>query len=175
MSKELLLVVDMQNDFIDGDLGTKEAQDVVQRVASKISNWGGDIICTLDTHGKDYMKTKEGRALPIPHCIEGTNGHKLNEDVREALFHNAATACNMLQKRTFGSTALPELIRGSGIDYIEIVGVCTDICVISNAILLRAHYPEIEIVVDSSCCAGTSPESHEAALNTMRMCQITVK
>ena len=176
--KKLLVVVDMQNDFIDGALGTKEAQAIVPNVVKKIVEWDGDIVCTLDTHGEDYLNTREGKKLPVPHCIEGTDGHSINEEIKTVLFDKAAgteMSLSTLQKRTFGSTALPEIIRDAGIDYIELVGLCTDICVVSNAMLLKANYPEMEIAVDSSCCAGVTPETHEAALTTMRMCQIEVK
>ena len=176
--KKLLVVVDMQNDFIDGVLGTKEARSIVPKVVEKISGWDGDIICTLDTHDDNYMNTREGKFLPIPHCVEGTSGHGLNPEVMVAIFskRSDSNSCiNTLSKRTFGSTALPELIRDAGIEYVELVGVCTDICVVSNAMLLKANYPELNISVDSSCCAGVTPETHEAALTTMRMCQIEVK
>lgn len=173
MSK-LLIVVDMQNDFIDGALGTKEAQSIVPKVVQKITEWDGDIICTLDAHRADYLNTREGKFLPVPHCIEGTDGYNLHNDIKSALSQNAS-ATNILKKRTFGSTALPELIRFYGVDYVELVGLCTDICVVSNALLIKANYPELEIAVDSSCCAGVTPETHEAALTTMKMCQINVK
>ena len=173
MSK-LLIVIDMQNDFIDGALGTKEAQSIVPKVVQKITEWDGDIICTLDSHRADYLNTREGRFLPVPHCIEGTDGYKLHNDIKRSLSQHAS-ATNILKKRNFGSTALPELIRFYGVDYVELVGLCTDICVISNALLIKANYPELEIAVDSSCCAGVTPETHEAALTTMKMCQINVK
>ena len=160
--KKLLVVVDMQNDFIDGSLGTTEAIAIVPNVVAKINNWDGDIIATQDTHYQNYLETREGKHLPIPHCIINTYGHKINDTVFSA------------NKLTFGSTELPKLICGQGYDYIELVGLCTDICVISNAMLLKANYPEIDIAVDSSCCAGVTPESHSAAITTMKMCQIDV-
>lgn len=170
--KKLLVVVDMQNDFIDGSLGTSEAVAIVPNVVEKIENWDGDIIATQDTHFLNYLETKEGNYLPIIHCVVNTLGHKINEEVFSTLIntHNFAT----LNKTTFGSTALPELIRGLGYDYIELVGLCTDICVISNALLLKANYPEIDIAVDANCCAGVTPESHAAAIQTMKMCQIEI-
>lgn len=177
-NKKLLVIVDMQNDFIDGALGTKEAQSIVPKVIEKIVGWDGDIICTMDTHGTDYMETREGKFLPIPHCIEDTDGHKINTDIMATLIDKSCEHCSALStltKRTFGSTALPEIIRGSGVEYVELVGLCTDICVVSNAMLLKAHYPELDIAVDSSCCAGVTPETHEAALTVMRTCQIEVK
>lgn len=170
--KKLLVVVDMQNDFIDGSLGTAEAVAIVPNVVAKINNWDGDIITTQDTHSPNYLETREGKHLPVPHCIIGTEGHKINYDVFCALSNNRHVAT--LNKLTFGSTALPEIIRGYGYDYIELVGLCTDICVVSNAMLLKANYPEIDIAVDASCCAGVTPESHMAAITTMKMCQIDV-
>lgn len=169
---KLLIVVDMQNDFIDGSLGTADAVAIVPNVVAKINNWDGDIIITQDTHYPNYLETREGKHLPVPHCIIDTEGHKINDVIFGALInkHHFAT----LNKLTFGSTALPELIRGQGYDYIELVGLCTDICVVSNAMLLKAHYPEIDIAVDASCCAGVTPESHNAAIQTMKMCQIEI-
>lgn len=174
--KKLLIIVDMQNDFIDGALGTKEAQAIVPKVVDKIAKWDGDIISTLDTHTENYLNTREGRMLPVSHCIEGTDGHKINQEVRNALFSKKGNHSYIatLQKRTFGSTALPELIRDAGVEYVELVGLCTDICVVSNAMLLKANYPELDIAVDASCCAGVTPETHKAALTTMQMCQIDI-
>jgi len=175
--KKLLVIVDVQNDFVDGALGTKEAQAIIPKVIDKIAEWDGDIICTLDTHKYNYLETREGKMLPVPHCIEGTEGHNINMDVYDALIDKSCTKFSTLStlcKYTFGSTALPEIIRGADVDYVELVGLCTDICVVSNAMLLKAHYPEMEIAVDASCCAGVTPESHKAALTTMKMCQITV-
>lgn len=171
--KKLLIVVDMQNDFIDGSLGTAEAVAIVPKVVSKIKNWDGSIITTQDTHFDNYLDTREGKYLPVPHCIEETDGHKINSEIFAALVDNSDNF-SCLSKLTFGSTTLPELIRGRGFDYIELIGLCTDICVVSNAMLLKAHYPEIDIAVDASCCAGVTPESHKAALTTMKMCQIDV-
>lgn len=170
--KKLLVVVDMQNDFIDGSLGTAEAVAIVPNVVAKINNWDGDIITTQDTHYPNYLETREGKHLPVPHCIIDTEGHKINDAVFGALVNNRHFAA--LNKLTFGSTALPELIRGQGYEYIELVGLCTDICVVSNAMLLKAHYPEIDIAVDATCCAGVTPESHNAAIQTMKMCQIEI-
>ena len=177
MGRRILVVVDMQNDFISGSLGSAEAQTIVPKVIDKISKWDGDIIATLDTHEENYLETREGRFLPVPHCIEDTEGHKINKRVMNALFdkhYDKTSSLNTLTKHTFGSTALPELIRGAGVDYIELIGLCTDICVVSNALILKANYPDIEITVDASCCAGVTPESHQAALTTMKMCQINV-
>lgn len=168
--KKLLIVVDIQNDFVDGALGTSEAVAIIPNVVQKINNWDGDIICTKDTHYNDYLETNEGRHLPVSHCIVGTNGHEINDDVLSALAN--IENYTIINKYTFGSTELPIRILNAGYDYIELVGLCTDICVISNALLLKAHYPEIDIAVDASCCAGVTPESHEAAITTMKMCQI---
>lgn len=172
--KKLLIVVDVQNDFVDGALGSKEAQAIIPNVVKKIKEWDGDIICTLDTHCVNYLETREGKYLPVEHCIEGTDGHNINREVFDALLFCNGSSTNILKKYTFGSTALPEIIRGANIDYVELVGLCTDICVVSNAMLLKANYPELDIAVDASCCAGVTPESHQAALTTMKMCQINV-
>lgn len=169
--RKLLVIVDMQNDFIDGTLGTLEAQAIVPNVIDKIQNWDGDIFCTQDTHFENYLSTSEGKHLPVKHCIEGTDGHNINNKVLIELNNKPFTIIN---KYTFGSTVLPEFIRHLGYDYIELVGLCTDICVVSNALLLKAHFPETDIVVDASCCAGVTPESHIAALTTMKMCQINI-
>ena len=171
--KKLLVVVDMQEDFVRGALGTKEAQAIVPNVVKKIEDWDGDIIVTQDTHYKNYLDTREGKYLPVKHCIEGTPGHKINDKVFDALVNRQKNFA-FLNKITFGSTALPEIIRGQNFDYIELIGICSDICVVSNAMLLKANYPETDITVDASCCAGVTPESHKAALLTMKMCQINI-
>lgn len=171
--KKLLVVVDMQNDFIDSSLGSKEARAIVPNVVEKINNWDGEIIVTQDTHYDNYLETREGKYLPVKHCIEGTDGYQINTDIFDALVKHHGNFA-YLNKITFGSTALPEIIRGQNFEYIELVGLCTDICVVSNAMLLKANYPEIDIAVDASCCAGVTPESHKAALTTMKMCQIDI-
>lgn len=170
--KKFLVVVDMQKDFVDGTLGTKEAVAIVPAVAEKISGFDGEIFATLDTHFENYMDTAEGKNLPVPHCIKGTDGWKLNEDVAEALSKKGYTP---VEKLTFGSVDLPGLIAkaADGEDIsIELVGLCTDICVVSNALILKARFPEATISVDPACCAGVTPEKHAAALETMRSCQI---
>ena len=172
--KNYLIVVDMQNDFIDGSLGTKEAEMIVDNVAEKIRGFDGDIFVTLDTHFENYMKTAEGRKLPVPHCIRGTAGWALDAEVAKALEGKRYTA---VEKVTFGSVDLPRLIGEAAGDAdfsVELTGLCTDICVVSNALLIKANFPEIPVSVDSSCCAGVTPEKHEAALETMRSCQIDV-
>lgn len=175
--RKLLVVVDMQNDFVDGSLGTPEAQAIVPNVVKKIKEWDGDIISTFDHHEYNYMDTNEGRHLPVVHCIGGTVGYQQNKEVAKALLEKSDnkqpnTSILRVDKPTFGSTVLPEMIRGKDVDYIELVGLCTDICVVSNALILKANYPEITIAVDPSCCAGVTPETHQAALTTMKMCQI---
>ncbi len=173
--KKILVVVDMQNDFVDGVLGTAEAVDIVDNVVAKINSFEGDIFATYDTHYDDYMETREGRYLTVPHCIKGTNGWELNSKVKAALDKKGFVG---VEKFTFGSVDLP-LILEDTYDMedveIELVGLCTDICVVSNALILKAHYTEIDISVDSSCCAGVTVEKHNAALETMRSCQIDVK
>lgn len=172
--ERILIVVDMQNDFVDGALGTKEAVGILENVVSRIKNFEGRIFVTLDTHQKDYLETSEGKKLPVPHCIRGTKGWQLNEKVLEAL---AGKDYRTVEKNTFGSTVLAEEIREIRKKEeirTELIGLCTDICVVSNALLLKAYCPEMEISVDASCCAGVTPKTHEAALETMRMCQVDV-
>ena len=173
--EKVLIVVDMQKDFADGALGTKEAAAIVDNVVSKIREFEGRIFATLDTHYLDYLETSEGRKLPVPHCIRGTDGWEINAKVLQVL---AEKGYKPIEKNTFGSTALVEEIRAIAEEKevsIEIVGLCTDICVVSNALLLKAFFPEMSIEVDAGCCAGVTPESHLAALETMKMCQIDVK
>lgn len=173
--KHFLVVVDMQKDFVDGALGTKEAVAAVPAVVGKIEGFDGEIFATLDTHGENYLQTAEGKNLPVPHCIKGTDGWQLNSAVAEALAEKGYTP---VEKPTFGSTALPGMIASAagGDDFtVEIIGLCTDICVVSNALLLKASFPEAPLSVDAACCAGVTPEKHEAALETMRSCQIQVK
>ena len=174
--RKILVAVDLQNDFIDGALGTKEAEAIVPAAAARIREWreaGAEIFATLDTHEANYMETREGKKLPVPHCIRGTEGWQLNPVIREALGD-----CTIVEKPTFGSVRLPELVRekiGSGEGAtIELIGLCTDICVVSNALLLKAAFPEADIQVSSKCCAGVTPEKHRAALETMASCQIEI-
>ncbi|MEE0913718.1 MAG: isochorismatase family cysteine hydrolase [Ruminococcus sp.] len=171
--KKILVVVDMQNDFVDGALGTKEAQNIVKNVVEKIKSYD-DIFVTYDTHFENYTETAEGRKLPVPHCIKGTDGWKLNAEVLNALSDKKYTE---VEKLTFGSVKLPELIAEYAGDEdfsVELVGLCTDICVVSNALILKANFPEKEITVDATCCAGVSPQTHKASLDTMRCCQINI-
>lgn len=172
--KRFLIVVDMQKDFVDGALGTKEAVNIVPAVVNKITDFDGDIFVTYDTHFDDYMNTSEGKNLPVPHCIKGTDGWKLDSEVQKALDGKEYTT---VEKLTFGSTELPDLIRQAAGDEdftIELIGLCTDICVVSNALILKANFYEKNISVDSECCAGVTPDLHNAALATMKSCQINV-
>lgn len=174
--KKVLIVVDMQNDFVTGSLGTKEAVAIVDNVVNKINEFDGEIIVTYDTHFNNYMETREGKYLPVPHCIKDTEGWQLNDEVQKAL--DARERYTIIHKPTFGSTELVDIIReywdGENNIEVTLIGLCTDICVVSNAMLLKANYPEMNIVVDASCCAGVTVESHNAALTTMKMCQINV-
>ena len=172
--KKFLIVVDMQKDFVNGSLGTKEAQGIVQNVCDKIKGFEGEIICTFDTHDENYLESAEGKKLPVKHCIKDTEGWKLDKNVKSAL---AGKDYTIVEKTTFGSVKLPEIIKekAQGEDFtVELIGLCTDICVVSNALLIKANFPEIEISVDSSCCAGVTPDRHNAALETMKSCQINV-
>lgn len=169
--KRALVVVDMQRDFIDGALGTREAQAIVPGVIEKIEGFDGEIIFTQDPHFEDYLDTQEGRRLPVRHCLKGEPGWEIPEEILAAAKGRKITFFN---KNTFGSADLGAYAAQSGFDYVELVGLCTDICVISNAMVLKAFCPEMEIAVDGSCCAGVTPESHETALRAMQACQIQV-
>ena len=170
--EKVLVVVDMQNDFVSGALGTKEAVGIVDKVAAKIESFEGRIFATLDTHHQDYLDTAEGKKLPVPHCLKDSDGWLLNEKIMYAL---SEKNYRTIEKETFGSIRLAEEI-GRILEerevQVELVGLCTDICVVSNALLLKAYFPEMPVSVDASCCAGVTPGSHEAALETMRMFQI---
>ena len=174
--KRFLIVVDMQNDFVDGALGTAEAQARLPAAVARIRaarEAGETVIATLDTHHENYLETSEGRKLPVKHCVRGTAGWRLNPEIEAALGD-----AMRLEKPTFGSVRLPGIVRelaGESEDIaIELIGLCTDICVVSNALLLKASFPEAAISVNRACCAGVTPEKHEAALETMRSCQIDV-
>ncbi len=172
--KKILVVVDMQKDFVDGSLGSSEAVAMKPAAIEKIKNFDGEIIVTRDTHFEDYMDSSEGKRLPVVHCIKNTEGWEIDKDVNVALGGKNVT---FLDKFSFGSPALPGVISGLvGRDdfTIEFIGLCTDICVVSNVLITKAAFPEKEITVDSSCCAGVTPFKHEAALETMRSCQINV-
>lgn len=175
MGKQILIVVDMQNDFITGTLGMKEAQAIVPKVAEKISTFEGDVYFTMDTHDETYETSQEGKALPVVHCQEGTEGWQLAPQIIAAA---PVDPEKIYCKGQFGSVELAEdlqyLHEVEPIDSIELVGLCTDICVVSNALVLKAFLPEVPIIVDSAYCAGVTPEKHEAALETMKSCQIHV-
>lgn len=177
--KQVLVVVDMQNDFITGTLGSEAAQAVVGRVCEKIRAFEGGIVFTMDTHLEDYLNTQEGERLPVKHCIANTEGWAPNAGVWMALMaRSAADEAHMVCKDTFGAVELPLRITelfGEGVEQITLVGLCTDICVISNAMLLKAFFTKPRIVVDASCCAGVTQESHLTALAAMRGCQIDVE
>ncbi len=171
--RKILLVIDMQNDFIDAALGSREAEAIVDAVKEKIRSYPAEnVIATMDTHGENYMDTQEGRNLPVMHCIRGTHGWQLQADIAELLKH-----AKIYEKPSFGSMELAEelkkLSEKEEIE-LELVGLCTDICVVSNALLLKAAMPEVRISVDAACCAGVTAEKHRAALETMRSCQIHV-
>lgn len=171
--RKLLVVVDMQKDFIDGSLGTKEAEGIVERVIAEIGTYQvEDIFATRDTHTADYLETQEGKKLPVVHCVKGTVGWEIDKRVKEAL-----KGAKVIDKPTFGSKELAEEIAKLALkEEIEVtlVGLCTDICVVSNALLIKAYLPEVPVKVIASCCAGVTKESHMAALTTMKMCQVEV-
>ncbi len=172
--KKFLVVVDMQKDFVDGALGTKEAEAIVPAVVNEIEDFDGEIFATFDTHFENYLESAEGKKLPVEHCIKGTDGWKFNSAVAAALEKKGYTP---VEKLTFGSKDLPKLLeeRAGGEEFcVELLGLCTDICVVSNTLLLKAYFPEKAICVKESCCAGVTPEAHEAAINTMRSCQIDI-
>ena len=169
---KLLVVVDMQNDFVSGALGTRKAVDIVPHVVNKVVEAveaGDTVVFTQDTHTQDYLNTQEGRNLPVTHCIKGTEGWQIIPQLQE---YAVGRAC--VEKPTFGSTELAHLAVQGGYEEIELIGLCTDICVISNAMLLKAALPEAKITVDPACCAGVTPASHQNALEAMKVCQITV-
>ena len=171
--RKILVVIDMQNDFIDGALGTKEAEAIVPAVVEKIKSFPPeDVYATMDTHGEAYMETQEGRNLPVPHCIRGTDGWLIRPEIAELL-----EEAQIYEKPTFGSVELAEALKDVSLEEdieLELVGLCTDICVASNALLLKAYMPEVKISADAACCAGVTPDKHLAALETLRSCQICV-
>ena len=170
---KVLIVIDMQNDFIDGALGTKQAQQIVPAVIDKVNEYQQQnecVIFTRDTHHHDYLHTQEGTKLPIEHCIRDTKGWQITDALTSA-------TSEIIDKPSFGTLVLPKVIEKATngvVDSILLVGLCTDICVISNAMILKAAYPEVPIQVDASCCAGVTQESHNNALQAMKMCQITI-
>ena len=172
--RKLLVVIDMQNDFIDAALGSADAVAIVEPVKEKIRSYPAeDIYVTMDTHGEDYLETQEGKYLPVEHCIKGTDGWQIREDIEDLLTDEA----KIFEKPTFGSTELAESLRALSENEeieIELVGLCTDICVVSNALLIKARFPEADVQVSAACCAGVTPAKHQAALETMASCQIDI-
>lgn len=176
---KILVVVDMQNDFIDGALGTREAVAIVPKVVEKIKSFEGRILFTRDTHEADYLGTQEGKNLPVEHCIRGTKGWELAPEIEKLRTEEP------IDKPSFGSISLGALLKAQdeelkkqgepGIESITLIGLCTDICVISNAMILKAYLPEVPVIVDADCCAGVTPESHKNALEAMKVCQIKIE
>ncbi len=171
--QKILVVVDMQNDFIDGALGTSEAVAIVPRVEEKIKSFDGKVLFTRDTHFENYMETQEGKNLPVPHCIKGTEGWQIRKEL------DSLRKTEPIDKLTFGSSELAQMLVSENekepIESITFIGLCTDICVISNAFTVKAFLPEVPLTVDASCCAGVTPDSHKNALSAMKICQITVE
>ena len=165
---KILIVVDMQNDFVSGSLGTAEARDIVTKLRAKLDSFDGDVIFTRDTHNEEYLKTNEGKHLPVEHCIKGSWGWEIIDELKPYVKKT-------IDKPTFGSTELVEYLKTKNYDSFELCGLCTDICVVSNALLIKANFYEAEVSVDSTCCAGVTVNSHNSALETMKMCQIEVK
>ena len=168
-----LIVVDMQNDFITGSLGTKEAEAILPKVIEKVKGFDGTVIYTKDTHQANYLSTQEGKNLPVEHCLEGTRGWELAGELEALSKEN-----KVFNKPTFGSVELANYLveenKKEAIEAIELCGLCTDICVISNTFVIKANLTEVPVVVDASCCAGVTPESHKNALAAMKMCQVAV-
>jgi len=166
---KILIVVDMQNDFIDGTLGTAEAVAIVPYVKSLIENFDGKVLFTRDTHFENYLDTQEGKNLPVKHCIKDTHGWQIRGEL------DALRKTQPIDKLTFGSSDLPQLLaKEDHIESVTFVGLCTDICVISNVMITKAFFPEVPVIVDAKACAGVTPESHKNALEAMKMCQVKV-
>ena len=174
--KSCLLVIDVQNDFVTGSLGSKEAEAIVPAVMEKVKSFQGNVIFTRDTHYEDYLNTQEGKFLPVVHCQKGTEGWNLIPELEE---FRTANGCDTYDKTIFGSVeliqALADRYRDGELDSVTIIGLCTDICVVSNALMLKSTLPELPITVDKACCAGVTPAKHEAALETMASCQIIIE
>ena len=166
--KKALIVIDMQNDFIDGALANHDAQAVVPAIASYVENYDGAVFATRDTHGENYLDTPEGKNLPVTHCVKGTQGWEIQETIAAALKKRNAT---VLDKPTFGYLGWGVL---ADVDEVELVGTCTDICVVSNAIILKAMFPDLAVKVNAALCAGTSKQNHQAALDVMACCQVKI-
>ena len=179
---KVLVVIDMQKDFVDGALGTREAVAILPKVIEKINTFDGNFAVTYDTHQSDYLNTQEGKALPIIHCVEDSKGWEIIEPVAESLKNkimSGGSRPDLFIKSTFGSIELAnwlsQMDKNSPIEEVTLIGLCTDICVISNAMLIKAFIPEVKITVDAACCAGVTPESHANALAAMKMCQINIE
>lgn len=171
MAKKVLAVIDMQNDFIDGALGTKEAEAIVGKVAAQIRDFDGEVVYTRDTHFEDYLHTQEGAKLPVKHCIKGTDGWQ----IREELSKLQGDDTKIFDKLTFGSVELAQYLKEmEDLQSVMLIGLCTDICVISNAMVIKAFLPEVTIQVNAECCAGVTPQSHLNALEAIKMCQIEI-
>lgn len=176
MKEKYLVVIDMQNDFVTDALGTREAEAIVEAVTEKIKNFDGAVIFTMDTHEENYLETQEGKMLPVKHCIRNTKGWQLVDGIGRLQREKNAP---VYEKPTFGSVRLAKELRGryenNELESVELIGLCTDICVISNALLIKAYIPECPVYVDAACCAGVSPQKHNAALETMESCQVIIK
>ena len=171
MAKHVLAVIDMQNDFIDGTLGTREAEAIVEKVAAQIREFAGEVVYTRDTHLEGYLETQEGKKLPVLHCIKGTEGWQ----IRDGLQKPGQEEAIIFDKPAFGSVELAQYLKEmKGLESVTLVGLCTDICVISNAMVIKAFLPEVTVRVKADCCAGVTPESHKNALEAMKMCQIEI-
>nr|WP_317282689.1 isochorismatase family cysteine hydrolase [uncultured Sellimonas sp.] len=171
--KKILVVVDMQNDFITGNLGTKEACAIVDRVKEKIEQYikkDWEVVFTRDTHTEEYLTTQEGKYLPVIHCVKNTEGWQIIPQIQKF-----TEGRKIFDKPSFGSMELARYIQEGRYEQAEFIGVCTDICVVSNALLTKTYVPEAEIFIDTDCCAGVTPESHNSAICTMKMCQIQIK
>ena len=173
---KLLVIIDMQNDFTYGALKNDDAIAVIDKIADKINGFDGEVVFTRDTHEENYLETQEGKKLPVKHCVMRTTGWEIVEKLDEI---RKERNCEVIDKPTFGSTELQDIVgdmyENGGLTEVELVGVCTDICVISNAMLIKAVAPEVTVKVDSSCCAGVTKESHETALKAMAACQIEIR
>lgn len=171
MAKNVLAVIDMQNDFIDGTLGTREAEAIVEKVAAQIRDFEGEVVYTRDTHLEGYLETQEGKKLPVLHCIKGTEGWQ----IRDGLQKPGQEKTKIFDKPAFGSVALAQYLQEmKDLESVTLIGLCTDICVISNAMVIKAFLPEVTVKVNADCCAGVTPESHKNALEAMKMCQVEI-
>ncbi len=173
--RKLLIVVDYQNDFVTGPLGSREAAEIKDRLLEKVRNFDGTVVYTKDTHNADYLETQEGKNLPVPHCVKDEEGWMLVPELEVLVQENAGI---IYEKNTFGCIRLAEDIRElyekETLESVELIGVCTDICVIANALLIKTFVPEVPVLVDAACCAGVTPESHRRALDAMKVCQIQI-